>query len=64
MYNHLISFIDTEDIRYKFQFGFCISHFTNHAIIPLVKKVNQVLYSGKILVVVFLDLKKTIDTKF
>ena len=43
MYNHLISLIDQEDILYKFQFGFRKSHYTNHVIISLVEKVNQVL---------------------
>ena len=62
MYNHLISFIDKEDILYKFQFGFRKSHSTNHAIISLVEKVNQALDSGKVLVGIFLDLKKTFNT--
>ena len=58
MYNHLISLIDNEDILYKFQFGFRKSHSTNHAIISLVEKVNQALDSGKVIVGIFLDLKK------
>ena len=60
MYNHSISFIDKEDILYKFQFGFGKSHSTNHVIISLVEKVSQALDSGKVLVGIFLDLKKTI----
>ena len=43
MYNHLISFIDKENILYKFQFGFRKSYSTNHAIISMVEKVNQAL---------------------
>ena len=62
MYNHLISFIDKEDILYTSQFGFRKSHSTNHAIISLVEKVKQALDSGKVLVGVFLDLKKALDT--
>ena len=58
MYNHLISFIDKEDIPYKFQFGFPKSHSTNHAIVSLVEKVHQALDSDKVLVGIFLDLKK------
>ena len=38
------------------------STYTNHAIISLVEKVNQALDSGKVLVGVFLDLKKVLDT--
>ena len=60
MYNHLISSIDKEDILYKFQFGFRKSHSTNHAIISLVEKVNQALDFGRVLVGIFLDLKKSI----
>ena len=60
MYNHLISCIVKENIIYKFQFGFRKSHSTNHAIRSLVEKANQALDSGKVLVGVFLDLKKTI----
>ena len=62
MYNHLISFLDKENILYKFQFGFRKSHSTNHAIISMVEKVNQALDTGKVLVGVFLDLKKAFDT--
>ena len=60
MYTHLISFIDKENIIYKFQFGFRKSHSTNHAIISMLEKVNQALDTGKVLVGVFLDLKKSI----
>ena len=60
MYNHMIRYIDKEDILYKFQFGFHKSHSTNQAIISLVEKVNQALDSGKVLVRIFLDLKKNI----
>ena len=37
-------------------------HSTNHAIISLIEKVNNALDSGKILIGVFLDLKKAFDT--
>ena len=58
MYKHLINFIDKNKILYKYQFGFRKLHSRNHAIISLVEKVNNALDSGKILIVVFLDLKK------
>ena len=60
MYNHLISFMDKENILYKFQFGFRKSQSTNHAIISMLEKVNQALGTGKVLVGVFLDMKKSI----
>ena len=59
MYNYLINFIDKNKIIYKYQFGFRKSHSTNHAIISLV---NNALDSGKVLVGIFLDLKKAFDT--
>ena len=47
---------------YSKQFGFRKAHSTSHAIITLVEKVSRVLDSGKIIVGVFLDLKKAFDT--
>ena len=49
-------------IGYTYQFGFRKSHSTSHAIISLVEKINNALDSGKILIGVFLDLKKAFDT--
>ena len=62
MYNHLIDFIDSQNILYKFQFGFRKQFSTSHAIISLVEKIRSVLTSGKFMIGVFLDLKKTFDT--
>ena len=62
MYNHLIHFIDKNKIMYKYQFGFRKLHSTNHAIISIVEKVNNALDFRKILIGVFLDLKKAFDT--
>ena len=61
MHNHLINFIDANKILYTYQFGFRKSHFTNHAIISLVEKVNNAMNSGKISIGVFLDLRKAFD---
>ena len=62
MYNHLINFIDANQILYKYQFEFRKSHSTNHAIISLVKKVNNAMDSGKISIGVFLDLIKALGS--
>ena len=62
MYNHLINFIDKNKILYNYQFGFRKLHSTGHAIISQVEKVNNAMDSGKILIGVFLDLKKAYDT--
>ena len=59
MYNHLIDFIDSQNILYKFQFGFRKQFSTSHAIISLVEKIRSVLTSGKFMIGVFLDLKKS-----
>ena len=48
MYNHLISFIEKENILYKFQFGFRKSQSTNHAIMSMVEKVNQAQDTGTV----------------
>ena len=63
MYNHLINFIDKNKRVYKYQFGFRKLHSTNHAIISLVEKVNNALYSGNIFYMcIFFYLKKASDT--
>ena len=62
MYEHLIDFIDQNDILYKYQFGFRKHHSTNHAIITLVEKITNALDNGKIVVGCYLDLKKAFDT--
>ena len=60
MYNHLLNFIEKHNILYKFQFGFRKNHSTSHAIITLVERINNAFHSGKIMIGVFLDLKKSI----
>ena len=62
MYNCLVNCIEEHNILYKFQFGFRKSHFTSHAIIYMVEKVNNALDSGNILIGVFFLSKKTADT--
>ena len=47
MYNHMIDFLEHNNIRYDFQFGLRKHHSTNHAIITMVEKVSNVLDTGK-----------------
>ena len=54
--------MDENELFYKNQFGFRKQHPTSHAIITLVEKVSKALDKGKIVVGVFLDLKKAFDT--
>ena len=56
--NHLLNFIDTNNILYDNQFGFRKNHSTTHAIITMVERVSKALDTGKIVVGVYLDLKK------
>ena len=60
--NHVIEFLDKHNILYEKQFGFRKCHSTSHAIITLVEIVSRALDSGKVIVGVFLDLKKAFDT--
>ncbi len=62
MYNYLIDFIDDNQILHNCQFGFRSKHSTQHAIVTLVEKVSKALDNNKIVVGVFLDLKKAFDT--
>ena len=57
--NHLENFIESNNILYDNQFGFRKNHSTTHAIITLVEKVSKALDTGKIVVGVYLDLKKS-----
>ena len=54
--NYLIDFLDSNNLLYKYQFGFRKSHSTSHAIITLVDKVSQALDTGKFVVGLYLDI--------
>ena len=67
MYNHIIDFIDSLNVLYKYQFGFRHKHSTQQAIITLVNKITSSLDTGDLVIGVFLDLKKfliLLTTKF
>ena len=53
---------DSNQIIYKYQFGFRKEHYTQQAIISLVEKITRSLDSRDIVIGIFLDLKKTFDT--
>ena len=61
IYNHLMQCINSNDIMYDKQFGFRKGHSTSHAIITLVEKVSKALDTGKIVVGVYLDIRKAFD---
>jgi len=62
VYNHIIQFLDKNNILYQNQFGFRKGHSTHHALITLVDKITKSLDNGDLVIGVFLDLKKAFDT--
>ena len=62
MYNHVVEFMNINNIIYKYQFGFRQRHSTQQAIITLVNKITSSIDSGDLMIGVFLDLKKAFDT--
>ena len=56
-----MQYINSNDILYDKQFGFRKGHSTSHAIITLVEKVSKALDTGKIVVGVYLDIRKAFD---
>ena len=60
IYNHVTAFFDSNQIIYKYQFGFRKEHSTQQAIISLVEKITRSLDSRDIVIGIFLDLKKSI----
>ena len=62
IFNQIMNFIDNNNILDVKQFGFRKGHSTSHAIINLVDKVAKALDTGKIVVGVYLDIKKAFDT--
>ena len=62
LFKYVLRFLDDNNIMYEYHFGFRKYHSTNHAIIKLVERVPKALDTGKYIVGVFLDLKKSFDT--
>ena len=61
-YNHLIDFIDINNILYTYQFGFRKRYSTSHVIISLVERISRALNSGKPTIGVTLDSSKAFHT--
>ena len=62
IYNKLLEFINANNILYEKQFGFCQGHATSHAIMTLVEKLTKALDTGKIVVGVYIDIRKALDS--
>ena len=62
MCNRLKSFLNKNNILYKYQFGFRENHSTSHALIDLIEYINKCLDEGKYVFGIYIDLKKAFDT--
>ena len=62
IYDKLLGSINANNTLYEKQFGFRQGHATSHAIMTLVAKVTKALDTGKIVVGVYLDIRKTFDS--
>ena len=62
VYNHVLDFIDDNNVLYDYQYGFRHSHSTQQAIITLVDRITKSLDKGHIAITILLDLKKAFDT--
>ena len=57
-----MNFIDNSNVLYAKQFGLRKGHSTSHAIISLIDKVAKGIDNGKIVVGLYLNIKKSFDT--
>ena len=58
----LLSFLDAKDVLHDFQFGFRVSHSTEHACAALSNFIHSAIDSGHILAALFLDVRKAFDS--
>ena len=59
--NYIVDFLESNNILYEHQYGFRKGHSTNHAVITLVERVAKALDTGKIVVGVYLYIRKAFD---
>ena len=62
MYERLYKFLDSFEILYTTQLGFCKSHSTSHALLSLTETIKKSINNGKFGCGIFLDLQKAFDT--
>ena len=60
--SRLLTFLDTNNILTKWQFGFRAGHSTSHPMVHFVNKITEALNSKKHSIGIFCDLKKAFDT--
>ena len=62
VFSRVLSFLDSEKIIYKHQYGFRPKHSTNHALINITETIRDALDRGKLACGVFVDFQKAFDT--
>ncbi len=62
MYKRLITFLNTHNILYNYQFGFREKHSTSLALIEIVDNILKDMEEGKLVAGIFLNLSKAFDT--
>ena len=62
MYKHLKSFINKNDIFFTLQYGFRENCSTQHAILDILKKIQNNIDKRLYFCGIFIDLKKAFDT--
>ena len=62
VYNHVLDFVDDNNVLYDYQYRFRHSHSTQQAIITLIDRISKSLDKGDIAIIILLDLKKAFDT--
>ena len=62
LYGRMYKFLDVNNLIYNRQFGFRTNYSTEHALISLTENIKNLLDSGNVVCVVFIDLEKAFDT--
>ena len=62
IYNRLYSYLNSNNLLYKKQFGFRKNHSTEHAIVELVDEISRKFEKNEYVLGVFIDLSKAFDT--
>ena len=62
MYKRLLSFINRNNLLYKYQFGFREKHSTNMALIVMIDKILEAINDGNLVIGLFIDFSKAFDT--
>ena len=62
MYCNMLIVLEENSIIFNCQFGFRQQHSISHAIIKLIHKITNSLDHGDIVISIFIDLKKAVDS--